>query len=346
MMALRWHGRRDVRLDDVAPPPPPGPGQIQVAVRACGICGTDLEEWREGPVLVPASTPHALSGQQAPVTLGHELAGEVVAAGPGAAARVGDMVAVDGLLSCGQCRECRRGAPNRCPHFGQVGLTSDGGLQPLVNVPAAAAIVMPRGTAPEAGALAETLSVAVRAFHRASLGPGDVVAVVGCGPVGLLAVQAARAMGASRVTAVEPLASRRSIAIALGADESIEPREGADGRLAADVVIECSGRPEAVRAAVHAAAAGGRVALVGIGKQPARLESLEVVQQEKSIVGSFSHVCAEDFAGALAMISSGAIRWHGMITWVPLARALEDGLLALDRQPHRYLKIMIAPEAI
>lgn len=243
MMALRWHGRGDVRLDEVDPPPHPGPGQIQVAVRACGICGTDVEEWREGPVLVPAGAPHPLSGQQAPVTLGHELAGEVVALGPGAAAQVGDMVAVDGLLSCGLCRECRRGAPNRCPHFGQVGLTSDGGLQPLVNVPAASSIVMPRGAAPEAGALAEALSVAVRALRQARLSPGDAVAVVGCGPVG------------------------------------------------------------------------------------------------------FSHVCGEDFAGALAMISSGAIRWDGMITWIPLVRALQDGLLALDRQPHRYLKIMITPEA-
>jgi (R,R)-butanediol dehydrogenase / meso-butanediol dehydrogenase / diacetyl reductase len=344
-MALRWHGRGDVRLDDVPPPPPPGPGQFQIAVRACGICGTDVEEWREGPVLVPAAAPHPLSGQQAPVTLGHEVAGEVVAVGLGVTAQVGDMVAIDGLLSCGQCRDCRRSAPNRCPNFGQVGLTCDGGLQPLVNVPAAAAIVMPRGTAPEAGALAETLSVAVRALHRAHLSPGDVVAVVGCGPVGLLAVQAARAMGASRVTAVEPLTSRRSLAIAFGADEAIEPAESPGGRLSADVVVECSGRPEAVTAAVHAAGAGGRVALVGIGKQPSSLESLDVVQQEKSIVGSFSHVCAEDFAGALAMIGSGAICWDGVITWVPLARALEDGLLALDRQPHRYLKIMITPEA-
>jgi (R,R)-butanediol dehydrogenase/meso-butanediol dehydrogenase/diacetyl reductase len=345
MMALRWHGRGDVRLDDVAPPPPPSPGQIQVAVRACGICGTDVEEWREGPVLVPAVAPHPLSGQQAPVTLGHELAGEVVAVGSGAAAQVGDMVAVDGLLSCGQCRECRRGAPNRCPQFGQVGLTSDGGLQPLVNVPAAASIVMPGGIAPEAGALAETLSVAVRALRRAHLSPGDVVAVVGCGPVGLLALQAARAMGASRGTAVEPLAARRSVAIALGADQAIDAAEDASGKLAADVVVECSGRPEAVRAAICAAGAGGRVALVGIGKQPAALDSLEVVLREKSIVGSFSHVCAEDFAGALAIISSGAIRLDGMITRVPLARALEDGLLALARQPDQYLKIMITPEA-
>lgn len=345
MMALRWHGRGDVRLDDVPAPPPPGPGQIQIAVRACGICGTDVEEWREGPVLVPVAAPHPVSGQQAPLTLGHELAGEVVAAGPGAAAAVGNMVAVDGLLSCGQCRECRRSAPNRCPHFSQVGLTSDGGLQPLVNVPGEAAVVMPNGTVPEAGALAETLSVSVRALHRAGLSPGDDVAVVGCGPIGLLALQAARAMGAARVTAVEPLASRRAIAAALGADEAIEPGELACAGLSADVVVECSGRPQAVSAAIQAAGTGGRIALVGIGKKPSSLPALDVVQREKSIVGSFSHVRAEDFAGALAMISSGAIRWDGMITWVPLARALEDGLLALDRQPHRYLKIMIAPEA-
>jgi (R,R)-butanediol dehydrogenase / meso-butanediol dehydrogenase / diacetyl reductase len=345
-MALRWHGRGDVRLDEVDPPPPPGPGQLQLAVCACGICGTDVEEWREGPVLVPVGTPHPLSGQRAPITLGHELAGKVVAAGPGASAQVGDLVAVDGLASCQQCRECRRGAPNRCAHFGQVGLTSDGGLQPLVNVPAEASVVMPQGAPPEAGALAETLSVAVRALRRAHLRPGEATVIVGCGPVGLLAVQAARAMGAASIVVLEPLASRRSAAMTLGADLAIDTEAGGAGQgLAADVAVECSGRPESVAAAISSVGPAGRVALVGIGKQPAFLNALDVVQQEKTIVGSFSHVCSEDFTGALAMIGSGAIRWDGMLTWVPLARSLDEGLLALERQPHRYLKIMISPEA-
>ncbi len=342
MKALRWHGRGDVRLDEVPPPPAPGPEQVQIAVRACGICGTDVEEWREGPLLIPAGTPHPLTGQQAPLTLGHELAGEVVALGAGVSAKVGDMVAVDGLVSCGHCRECRRGAPNRCPQFGQVGLTSDGGLQPLVNVPGAACVVMPANGKPEAGALAETLSVAVRAYRLVHLQPGDTVAIVGCGPVGLLAIQAARAMGAWRVTAVEPLESRRSLAIRLGADEAVEPGAASPP---ADVVVECSGRPEAVATAIALAGPGGRVALVGISKQPARLDALDVVLREKSIIGTFSHVCAEDFSGALAMIGSGAVRWDGMLTWVPLARSLEDGLLALDSHLNGSLKIMITPEA-
>ncbi len=344
MKALRWHGASDVRLDDVPPPPAPGAGQVQLRVSACGICGTDVEEWREGPMLIPVGTPHALTGAQAPLTLGHEVAGEVVATGPGTGLEVGTEVAVDGLITCGECRECRRGRPNLCPRLGLIGLMADGGLAPLVNVPAAACVVVPTAMAPDTVAMAEPLSVAVRALRRARLEPGDRVAVFGGGAVGLLAVQAARAMGAGQVTLIEPLAERRALGAGLGADETTAPGELADVEGDWDVALECSGVPSAVEAAVAGVRRAGRVALVGISSGRPALDVWGVVAAEKEIMGSFSHVREQDFAGALGMLAAGVVSTEGLVTRVPLARSLDDGLLALAAHPERAIKIIIVPD--
>ncbi|HLI00405.1 MAG TPA: alcohol dehydrogenase catalytic domain-containing protein [Acidimicrobiales bacterium] len=345
MKALRWHGRDDVRLDEVPPPPPPGPGQVQIDVLACGICGTDVEEWRHGPFLIPVDTPHRLMGGVAPVTLGHELAGRVVATGPGVDLPAGRVLAVDGLVACGRCRQCLTGRPNLCSEVGWVGFAADGGLQPVVNVPADTTVAVPDGLPPETGALAETLSVGIRALRRGRLAPGDRVAVYGGGAVGLLALQAARAMGAGTTTLVEPLESRRALATALGADVVATPAEAADAE-PADVVLECAGHPDAVSGAIAQAAPGGRVVLIGIGRGRPPLDAWDLVVREKEIIGSLSHLRAQDFTGALTMLSTSAITWQPLVERIPLSAALDQGLLALAERPTEHLKLIVTPDAV
>src|SRR4051794_35581126 len=114
MLALRWHGRRDVRLDDVELPPTLAPGMIEVEVAWCGICGTDVAEYAYGPLLIRADL-HPLTGQGAPVTLGHELSGRIAALGADVEGlAIGDRVAAEVLWRCGTCGACRSGHPNRC----------------------------------------------------------------------------------------------------------------------------------------------------------------------------------------------------------------------------------------
>jgi (R,R)-butanediol dehydrogenase/meso-butanediol dehydrogenase/diacetyl reductase len=192
MLAVRWHGRGDVRVEEVPPPAPPGPGEVQIQVRWCGICGTDLEEWLSGPVFIPAAAPHPVTGARAPLVLGHEFAGVVVAAGADVTGSwPGQRVAVDTVVSCGTCYWCLRGEVTRCPSLGALGLHADGGLAELCNAPARICLPVPDTVADDEAALAEPLAVAVRALRRAGLRPGERVAVVGAGAVGLMAVQAA-----------------------------------------------------------------------------------------------------------------------------------------------------------
>ena len=342
MLALRWHGREDVRLDEVDAPPSPGQGEVLLRPLWCGICGTDVEEYRSGPLFIPAGEPHPLTGRSAPITLGHEFSGEVLEVGPGVERfRPGDRVAADTLIFCGECYWCRRHQVTLCERLAALGLMADGGLASLCNAPERTLLPIPEGISDEAGALAETLAVAVRALRRGRFAVGESVAVIGAGAVGLMALQAALAGGASKVSVVEPLSGRRRLAASLGADETRAPEE-ADP--AADVVLECSGNAGAIRTAVGAARKGGRVVLVGIYGRPSTFDFLGVVGTEKEIIGSLSHVYDEDFAAAISLLGRGAVQAEPLVSdRVPLSRALHDGILALMREPEKHLKILIQP---
>jgi (R,R)-butanediol dehydrogenase / meso-butanediol dehydrogenase / diacetyl reductase len=342
VLALRWHGRGDVRLDEIEDPPPPGPGEILLRPLWCGICGTDVEEYCSGPLFIPSGEPHPLTGRSAPITLGHEFSGEVVDVGPGIERfRTGDRVAADTLIFCGECYWCKRHQVTLCERLAALGLMADGGLASLCNAPERTLLPVPDDISDEAGALAETLAVAVRALRRGRFVVGESVAVVGAGAVGLMALQAAIAGGASKVSVVEPLPGRRRLATSLGADEVYAPEEAV---LAADVVVECSGNEGAVQTAVGAARKAGRVVLVGIYGRPGTLDFLEVVGTEKEIVGSLSHVYDEDFAAAVSLLGRRAVRAEPLVSdRVPLNRALADGIIALMREPEKHLKILIRP---
>src|SRR3712207_6568573 len=164
---------------------------------------------------------------------------------------------------------------------------ADGGLAELCNVPVSTLLPIPEGVSAAAGALAETLAVAVRALRRGRLSIGESVVIVGAGAVGLMALQAALAGGASAVSVLEPLSGRRRLATVLGAEEVYAPEEGLE--IGADVVVECSGNARAVETAVGAARKGGRVVLVGIYAHAGPFNFLDLVGTEKEVIGSLSH---------------------------------------------------------
>jgi threonine dehydrogenase-like Zn-dependent dehydrogenase len=184
----------------------------------------------------------------------------------------------------------------------------------------------------------------VRALRRGRLAVGEHVAIVGGGPVGLMTLQAALASGAASVSLVEPIAERGTVGSALGATRVLGPAGAPE--LSADLVIECSGNPNAIPTALAAARKAGRVVLVGLYGGPTSLSCLEIVTTEKELLGSFSHVYDEDFAAALALLGRGVVRAEPIISdRVPLAEAVERGLLALEREPDRHLKIVVSVRA-
>jgi (R,R)-butanediol dehydrogenase / meso-butanediol dehydrogenase / diacetyl reductase len=337
--AARWFGRGDVRVVDV-PEPSAGPGQALLRIGSCGICGTDVEEYRHGPVLIPTDRPHPLTGRFAPLTLGHEFWGTVVEVGPHVTnLREGDRVAPEICLACGTCPYCRGGEPARCVSWAALGLHADGGLAEYVAVSAASCARLPESMADAHAALVEPTEVAVRAVRRSGLRLGERAAVIGGGAIGLLVLQAARAAGARNVYVVEPGPKRREVATAIGADDAIDPTdpgwrdrlaEHCDG-LGPDVVFECSGAPGTANAAVASARKGGRIVLVGITKEPAPMPLMDIVVGEKQVLGSIQHDSDHDLPAAVHLLASGQVSARHLVTArIQLDRVVEDGFNALS----------------
>ena len=352
MKAARWHGRGDVRIEDV-PKPEPRQGELLLRVSWCGICGTDVEEFRAGPIIVPVDVPNNLTGRCAPLILGHEFVGRVAGVGPGVNGfQVDDRVAPEVVLFCGECFFCRRHEYALCQNWAALGLMADGGLAEYAVVPAFSCARLPPHLSDEEGALVEPTEVAVRAVRKSDMHLGDTVAVLGGGTIGLLALQVARAAGARAVCLIEPRARRRELGLALGATATFDPSQAdwqqglqaACNGIGPDVVIECAGAPETADTALHVARKGGCIVLVGIQPERVPFSTLELIIGEKRVVGSVQHHYDDDLPIALQLLAQGQVRVAQLITdRVPLDRLVADGLRALAEQPEEHLKIIVSP---
>lgn len=352
MKAARWHGPRDVRVEEV-PDPTPGARDVVLRVDWCGICGTDVEEYLTGPHWIPTARPNPLTGARAPLILGHEFAGEVVAVGNDVhGLKLGDRVAPDTLIFCGHCFWCRRHQVHLCESLAALGLMADGGLAEFCQAPARMCVRLPASLPSDHAALAETLAVGVHALRRGRLAPGETVAVVGAGAVGLCALQAALHGGARRVVVVEPDPERRQLALNLGAHLAVaatapgwlETVRDITGGPGPDLTLECGGRVASVAAAIEVARRGGRIVLIGLPNQPGTLDFAALAGTEKEVIGSLSHVYDEDFAAAVDLLSDGRVRVGTLITHrVRLDEVVEQGFERLASGDRRAIKILVTP---
>ena len=352
MKALRWHGQRDIRIEEV-PEPSPGKGEVKIKVKWCGICGTDLSEYAEGPILLPAKRPHPLTGKQPPIILGHEFSGEIVEVGSEVTGfAVGERVTVNPLIVCNDCFWCKWGRYNECARLATLGLGADGAFAEYIIAPAYGCYKLPPEVSDEMGALCETLAVLVRACKRGEVAPGDSVAVIGAGPVGLLALQAAKASGASKVFVIEPIPKRREIAKKLGATAVYDPQEVDAGKeiakltngIRADVTIECVGSGPAMETALKVSRRAGKIVLVGIAKKPIEFPFDKLLFPEKDLIPVQGYV--DEFPAAISFLADGRVKVESLITAkIKLDDIIEKGFKVLDsEQRAEHFKILVSPE--
>jgi (R,R)-butanediol dehydrogenase/meso-butanediol dehydrogenase/diacetyl reductase len=349
MKAVRWHARGDVRVEEIDDAPAPAAGEVRVDVEWCGICGTDLEEYVDGPVVI-AVEPHPLTGVMAPIVIGHEVSARVRDVGSGVTDLApGQLVALDGFITCGNCWSCQRHLVNLCANWAHIGMSYPGGLAEQLTVPASMAIPAPADIGSDTLALAEPFSVAVRAIRRSRLRLGERVTVLGGGTIGLAVMQVARAAGSGDVIVVEPVPFRRTRALALGATAVVESCEdlllgGGTGDLA-DIVIDCTGSAVTPQQATAMTRPGGRVVLVGLPVDEGKINYLDLVLREVELIGSAGHVYDEDFKAAVDLICSGRVDADQLITHrVSIDRAVTDGIALLADGDHgEALKVLISP---
>jgi (R,R)-butanediol dehydrogenase / meso-butanediol dehydrogenase / diacetyl reductase len=350
MRAARFWGRRDVRLESIDDPGPPPPGWVRLAIDACGICGTDVEEYVSGPTVVPVE-PHPLTGRCAPVTLGHEFVGTVDDVGD-TDLRTGTRVAVEGTFFCGECWWCRRRDFQLCERMAAIGFMADGGLAEYALVPAQMCFPYPDDVSSLSAVLAEPLSVALRAVDRGNVEPGAAVGILGCGTIGLLTVQAVRRAGAGVIIAVDPVESRLALAQDLGATAVATPQQMEEiGReltagVGPDVVVEAAGNSRASADAVAWVRKGGRAVLLGVSSEPFQIDPVDMLMGEKEVVTSLSHRYDTDFARAVEMIAQGGAITTPLVTdTISLDAVVTEGLEVLLAEPEAHLKVVVEPGA-
>ena len=337
MLAAVYHGRRDIRVQDCPAPPNPQPGWVTVAITYCGICGTDIDEYLRGPVVIPTA-PHPLTHAHAPLVLGHEGTGVVLAAGPGTGIEPGTRVGLENSVSCGHCSACLSGNRQLCPQLAVMGLMMDGALAEAVNVPASMCAALPAGLPDEAGAMAESLAVAVRAVRRSGAVAGIDVHVFGAGTIGLMVAQVARTAGARSVTIRDPSAARLGRAEAMGF-EAMPP--GVDTETV-PVVFECTGTAAGMRDSLSATAKSGTTVVVGIHDRPREIDLLAQLMNERVILASLSHAMNDDYIPAIELLREGRVDFEALITdRVPLQNAVDRGFEALVADPESHLKVLV-----
>jgi len=305
MRAARLHAVRDLRVEDVLDPVP-APGEVLLAVRAVGVCGSDLHHYLEGSI--GAITAHE------PFILGHEFAAEVL---EGGSLAPGTLVAVDPNRSCGACEWCRDGHTNLCPGVRFAGVPPyPGALAEYATARPEELVPLPPGFDAATGALLEPLGVAIHALDLARLRPMASVAVLGLGPIGLLLLQVARACGAGQVVAVDPLAYRCALASTLGADAVATTAAGVleatDGR-GVDVVLEATNSPAGPQHAAEAVRVGGRLVLVGIPTGNSFALDAALVRR-KGLTIKMSRRMRHVYPRAIAMVQAGKVTFTPLFT--------------------------------
>ncbi len=337
MRAALWLGPEEVAVREV-PRPTVGPGQALIKVAYSGICGTDM-------MIYLGKHPRA----KAPLVMGHEFSGLVVEADLNAFAP-GTPVVVNPLLPCGTCDACRRGLRHVCRNLGLVGIDADGGFAEYALVPLHTLRPLPRTLPLGEAALIEPLAVGVHAVRASDLRPGDVTAVLGAGPVGLLTAQTARLAGARRVFVSERSPRRLAIARALGFEvievgrrDVVSTVLEATGGEGVPVVFETAGAAETVNEAAQIARIGGQIVQVGLPKGPVSVDLTPFVFHEVRHT-PIRVYRDEDFESAIALAVAGVFDLRTPVTHILGLGDLPKGI-ALAHETTEACKVLIAPSA-
>ncbi len=288
------------------PVPVPGPGDVLIEVAAVGVCGSDTHYLRHGRIGEFVVT--------APIVLGHEASGRIVAVGEGVPAeRIGRRVSIEPQRPDPLSAESLRGEYNLCPAMRFYATPPvDGALAEYVTIGSAFAHSIPDSVSDEAAALFEPLSVGIAALRKAAVGLGGSVLIAGAGPIGLMCAQVARASGLARIVVSDPDGARRDAARRFGATRTVEPGKGADAGDGFDAFIDASGAPPAIRAGIPAVRPGGRIVLVGMGADDLELPVSLIQSRELILTGVFRY--ANTWPTAIALAERGLVDLDGMVT--------------------------------
>ena len=346
MKAARWYAAKDIRVEETSIPTP-NDNQVKIAVKFTGICGSDLHEYVDGPQLIPVEKPYPLNGHQGTTTLGHEFSGVVEEVGKNVKKfKKGDRVTVEPIFKNPESPFISTGEYNLSEPLGFVGLTSNGGFAKYVVVEDYMVHKMPDNMTFEQGAMVEPAAVAAYAVQRSGMKMGNTVLIVGAGPIGLLTVQVAVAMGASQIFVSDLSENRLKKAREVGATHTFDAK---DKDISAkikkmtgngvDVFIDAAGVQASFDTGINSLRNGGTAVLVALFGKKVTHDALNQTLRELTIIGTAAY--RNIFPQTIALISSGKLPVEKLITSViSLDDIVTKGFEALTKDPSE-VKVLV-----
>ncbi len=324
MRAARLHGIRELRLENL-PWPTPGPGEVLLKVAAVGICGSDVHYYVDGRIGDQVVTD--------PIIEGHEFSAWVTGLGTGVEGlEIGQLVAVEPGIHCGECESCQQGHPNLCPKVRFCGTPPINGVFAEYTImPAENCFALPEELGPAEGAMLEPLGIAIHTVDLGHLKPGQTVAVLGAGPIGLLIAAVARAAGAAEIYITEPLAYRRQFARDYIAASTFDPHQTdavaeimrLTGGRGVDVAFEAAGAPETPNQAAALARPGGKVVIAGIPSTDSMVLTASTTRR-KGLTIKLVRRMKHTYPRAIRLVQTGMVDVASLVTHrFPLARIAE-----------------------
>lgn len=346
MKAARWYAAKDIRIEDIEVPTPKE-NQVKIAVKFTGICGSDLHEYNHGPQLIPFDKPYPLNGHQGTTTLGHEFSGVVEEVGKNVSQfKKGDRVVVEPIFRNPLSPFIETGEYNLSEPLGFVGLTSNGGFAKYVVVEDYMVHKIPDTMTFEQGAIVEPAAVAAYGIQQSGLKMGDTILVSGAGPIGLLTIQVALAVGASQIFVSDISEARLKKAKEIGATHTFDARDKDIPKkikemtsYGVDVFIDAAGVQASFDTGINSLRNGGTAVLVALFAKEVMHDALNQALRELTVKGIIGY--RNIFPQVIALINSGRLPVEKLITsTISLDEIVEKGFEALIKSPTE-VKILV-----
>lgn len=350
MRAARWHGKTDIRIEEIDSPTA-GPGEVLVDVAWCGICGTDLHEYLEGPIFIPPTgQPHPISGDAAPITLGHEMSGTVAALGEGVTdLEVGQKVVVEPYIIRKEDQD--REDYNLAPDMNFIGLGGNGGgLAEQISVQRRWVHAVADSVELDEAALIEPLSVAHRAWVRAGSPTSGVAVIGGAGPIGALTAAVLKGKGLTVYVSELSELRRKKVEEAGVVDAAFDPREvdvpakirELHNGVGADVAFECTSVDVVLDMLLDAVRPGGVIVNESIWGHEPTVALHKLVMKEIDLRGTIAY--ANDHADTIRMVEEGQVDLKPFITGkIGLDDLVDKGFETLIHRNETAVKILVSP---
>ncbi|MBY3465839.1 galactitol-1-phosphate 5-dehydrogenase [Rhizobium laguerreae] len=338
MRAAVMYSPGDIRLEDIAKPELK-PGHVMLRVAAVGVCGSDIPR-----MLIKGA-------HKVPIVCGHEFSGHITEVGEGVEGyEVGELMGVPPMLPCYKCDQCMTGNFSRCRDYDYFGSRRDGAYAEFVAVPVGNLLRAPEGMDPRATAMIDPASIALHAIWKAPPTAGQRGAVIGCGPIGLFAIQWMKLMGCTEVIAIDISEEKLAQAREAGADQTFLVTDQIPANLKCDIIVEAAGHNSSINVAAKLAAPGGHVVFIGIPVGDITLENKtfqHFLRQEVSLRGAWNSFGApypgKQWTVTLNSLASGRLKWEFMITHELGLEALPGMFEKIKNKSEFFSKIMFRP---